>query len=376
MGSKIALFHPWIKSKGGAEKVVLKLAKSFDADIYTWIYDEENTFEDFKKFDITVVAPRFMKRFSRGHLSRGLFLPFSFLSKIPLEKYDKLLISTSGVGEFVAFRNYKKGQTYSYVHTPLREADDKIVEWNLKNRYSKLPGKKFLYLLSVGIYKIFEKLAWRRIDYAIFNSELSRERAERKNLLKNKDSCVIHPPVDIMKKTSGKTGDYLLYVSRINPPKRQLELIKAFKNLAKDFPLLKLVIVGNIDNKKYYEKITNFIGDSSNIELRQNVSDKELSKLYSNCLAGIFLGYQEDFGIVPLEILQYGKPLIAPNEGGYVDLIKGNPMFYDVKERHDSEDVKVEIEKTLRKFLGNKKKLSSKKIKIKDFVGEMKKVLS
>ena len=121
---KIALFHPWIKSRGGSEKSVLEILKSrkYDIDIYTWIYEESKTFEEFKKFKINILAPKIIKKISRTYLLKGLFLPISLFSKIPLEKYEYFLISTSGVAEFITFRNYKPKKTYGYIYTPLRAA--------------------------------------------------------------------------------------------------------------------------------------------------------------------------------------------------------------------------------------------------------------
>ena len=91
---RIALFHPWIKSKGGAEKVILEFLKNtkHKTDVYTWIYDKENTFEEFKNFNIKIISPRFMQKLARTHFLRGLFLPISFFSKINLKKYDRFLI--------------------------------------------------------------------------------------------------------------------------------------------------------------------------------------------------------------------------------------------------------------------------------------------
>jgi len=374
MVKRIALFHPWIKSRGGAEKVVLKLAKELDAEvnIYTWIYEPNKTFPEFKNLNIKVLSPAFAKKLSRTHLLRGLFLPFSFFSKIPLEKYDKFLISTSGVGEFITFRNYKKGQTYAYVHTPLREANNKIVKWNLENRHKGL--KKYPYLLAVKIYRFFEKKAWKRIDHLIFNSELSKSRAEEHKLLGKKKISVIYPPVDIPKRSKIKKGNYFLYVSRINPPKRQKELIEAFNNFSKEYPKLKLVLVGTPENKKYYEEIKK-MSWGKNIELKQNLSNEELDKLYSDALAGIFLGYQEDFGIVPLEIIGRGKPLFAVDEGGFVGIIKDNNLFHKVKERHTNKEMIEEIAKELKAFVRKKEEKKIKGIKINDFSKEMRKVL-
>lgn len=374
MKKKIALFHPWLKSRGGAERVVLEIAKNFDVDIYTWVYDESNTFDEFKNFDINTIAPKFAEKISRYHLLRGLFLFLSFFGKIPLDKYDKFLISTSGIGEFILFRNYKRDKTYAYIHTPLRDADNKIIKWNLNNRYCKYSLRKICYLLSVGVYRIFEKIAWRRINHVIFNSEISKDRAISRGILDDKNSYVIHPPINLPKMNSDKKAEnYFLYVSRINLPKRQLELVKAFKSISKDYPNFKLILVGNIDNKEYFNKIKKECA-GENIEIRHNISNNELDLLYSHCKAGIFLGYQEDFGIVPIEVISRGKPLIAPDEGGYVSLIKDNPLFFEIKEKDDNKEMVVEIENTLRKFLENKNPIRIKEIKLEKFskkIGEI-----
>ena len=83
---RIALFNPWIKSKGGAERVVLEILKNkkYKVDIYTWVYDEEKTFEEFKKFKINIIAPKIAKKLSRYYLLRGLFFPLSLLPRIVL----------------------------------------------------------------------------------------------------------------------------------------------------------------------------------------------------------------------------------------------------------------------------------------------------
>jgi len=223
MKKKIAIFHPWIKSRGGAEKTVLELLKNFKgSELYTWVYEKDNTFEEFKKYKINVIGNNFFRRFSHSNILRGLFLISSFSSKIPLEKYDLFLISTSGVGEFILFKNYKPGKTYAYVHTPLRDADKDIINWNLKNKHRNIISKT-IYLLAVNVYKTLEKISWKRIDHAIFNSELSLERAKKRNLIKNKKFSVVYPPTDINRTEKIKTQrkNYFLYPSRINPPKRQ-----------------------------------------------------------------------------------------------------------------------------------------------------------
>lgn len=376
---EIALFHPWIKSRGGAEKVVLELLKKskHKFDIYTWAYDKENTFSEFKKYDIKILVPEFCKKLTRFHILRGIFFPLSLLKKIPLEKYDKFLISTSGLAEFIIFRNYKKGKTYAYVHTPLREANIKIVRWNLENRYNENFLKKQIYLVAVKIYKIFEKLAWKKLDGVIFNSKLSESRAKEHGLLKKQKRYIICPPINFSRfellKTRG--GKHFIYISRLNLPKRQDILIEAWKKFSKKNKGYKLILMGTPDNKKYYKKLLELSFGDKTIKIKTNVGDKELEDMLSMAKAGIFLGYQEDFGIIPLEILAAGKPLLAVDEGGYVKIIKNHPLFHKIKERHSKKKMINEILKELEKFVKKKQIKTKKKIKVKDFVKEIDKVL-
>ena len=376
---KIALFHPWIKSKGGAEKVILELLEKskHKFEVYTWVYDKENTFEEFKKYKIKIIAQKIGKRLSHLHLLRGLFLPLSLFKKIPLEKYDKFLISTSGLAEFIVFRNYKKLKTYTYCHTPLREANKKIIKWNLENRYKKNFLMKNIYLIAVKIYRILEKRAWKKLDVVIFNSELSESRAKEHSLLKKQKTHIIYPPIDFSRfeKLKTKTGKHFVYISRLNPPKRQDLLIKAWKIFSEKNKKYKLILMGTPDNKRYYEKLLQLSKNDKTIEIKPKVSNKELENILATSLAGIFLGYSEDFGIVPLEIIAAGKPLLAVDEGGYVKLIKNHPLFYKIKEKDSEYEMVKEISKKLEEFIKKPRKKITKKINLKDFIGEIDEVL-
>ncbi|MGY4884236.1 MAG: glycosyltransferase [Nanobdellota archaeon] len=364
---KIALFYPWIKSKGGAEKVVLEIMKIKDIDfeLYTWVYDEKNSFEEFKDIKINILGPNILKKISKMKILRGLFLFFSFFSKIPLEKYDYFMIYTSGTGEFITFRNYKKGRTIAYVNTILRDAYPEIVRWNLKNRYKNLLSKS-IYLLSVKIYRLFEKIAWKKIDFPIFISEEGYERAKNQGLLKNKKARVIYPPVDLDKFNQLKSDreDYFIYVSRFNPPKRQDLLIKAWIKFSKEYPNEKLILTGGLENKKYFDYLKGLIKHSKNVEIKEGLSNKDILKLYEKSKALIFVPFIEDFGIVPFEGLAAGKSIIAVDKGGYVDLIKNYPQYYPIKEEENEKKFINNIVASLKKFI--KSNIKPKKIVIND----------
>ena len=368
MNKKIALFHPWIKSRGGAEKVVLELSKlkGYDIDIYTWVYDSDNTFEEFKELNVKVIGPMFMKKHSRGFISRGLFLFSSFFSKIPLDRYDLFFISTSGVGEFITFRNYKKGKTYAYCHTPLRAASDDVYSWQLKNRNFSFI-KKILYITAVKFYNLLEKIAWKKLDYIIFNSNLSKQRAVDKNILrKDAKVSVIFPPLNLekFKNNKLKRKKYFIYVSRLNWDKRQDLVLDSWEKFYKKNKNFKLILIGGIEDLKYFNILNNKIKTLKDVEIKKNLPFDEIIKLYKNSFCGLFLGYKEDFGIVPFEVLASNRPLITVNEGGYVDLIKNNENVFFIKESNNKTKMIKELSDVMNKI--TKIKLKKQSLKLED----------
>jgi glycosyltransferase involved in cell wall biosynthesis len=362
---RIALFYPWIKSKGGAEKVLLEIMKikEFDFDLYTWVYDEKNSFEEFKDLKINVLGLSVFKKLLKMKILRGFFLFFSFFSKIPLEKYDYFLIYTSGTGEFITFRNYKKGKTIAYVNTILRDAYPEIVQWNIKKRYKGI-FSRYAYIASVKIYRFFEKIAWKKIDFPIFISEEGLKRAKKQGLLKNKKSRIIYTPVDLSQfnKLNSSKGEFFLYVSRFNLPKRQDLLIKSWIEFSKEYPNEKLILAGGLEDKSYIEYLKKLAKNSKNIDIIVSPNNKEILNLYEKSKAILFVPFIEDFGIVPFEALSAGKPVIATDRGGYVNLIKNIPQFYPIKEEKDENLFIKNITDSLKKFM--KSNIKPRKINI------------
>ena len=349
---KICLFVPWCKSRGGAEGVVLAFLKNTQhkVDVYTWAYDKEKTFPEFENYNIKVIAPPFLKSFSRLFMLRSLLLMFS---KLPVKKYDVLLLSTSGVAEIVLLKNKHK-KVVAYCHTVLRAANPEDVTWNLNNKY-KNPLMKIIYKFVVKVYNILEKKSWKKIDTVIFNSELSQQRAERKGLLVNQQKFVVHPPVKLDKFLQAKivSGNYFFYPSRFNKPKRQELLIDAWRIFQESHPKENLILAGSVENQEYLNYLKKK-AEGLRIMFMPNVSDDEMIDFYARCKAGIFIPLVEDWGIVPFEFMSLGKPLIAVDRGGYISLVKDYPLYFPIIERIDDYLMIQEINTTLERFLQEK----------------------
>ena len=148
--------------------------------------------------------------------------------------------------------------------------------------------------------------------------------------------------------------------------------MKVWRNFVKKYPDKKLVLAGNMENKKYFNKVKKLASEAKNVKIKTNLNDKEITELYANCLAVIFIPFLEDFGIIPFEALALGKPLIAVDKGGYVKLMDGTSQFYKIKEVPSEEEMIKKINKGLEESFKSKKKIKTEnKIKNRNFVKEM-----
>jgi glycosyltransferase involved in cell wall biosynthesis len=152
-----------------------------------------------------------------------------------------------------------------------------------------------------------------------------------------------------------KSEKILLCVSRIDPQKNQILLIKAFNDLVKKNKKLRLVLIGAITNKNYYKKINLKIKEYS---LKNkvlilndiNFDNPDLVNAYSAADIFILPSIHEPFGIVILEAWAAEKPVVASNIGGipgFVEDGKTGLLF-------ESESKEL-LNKTILKLLNNKK---------------------
>lgn len=206
----------------------------------------------------------------------------------------------------------------NYCLTPTRFLWDDSHRYVSEFRYP-WPIKKLL-PLALTYLRIWDKEASLRVDEYIGISKFVQERIKK---YYNQSSILIYPPIDTKKYfIADKVEDYFLLVGRLVGYKRFDLAISAFEAMG-----LPLKIVGSGPE---FKKIKNQISKSKNIELLGLVSDYKMPELYSKAQAVIF-PQEEDFGLVPLEAMASGRPVIAYRSGGALEtVIEGeNGIFFD-----------------------------------------------
>lgn len=299
---KILIAIANLSSKGGAQRVVLELAKYFskenDIKILTANYEQEKTYFEFKNFKVTDFRIRINNFVLRQIL---MLIKFSFMK---LEDFDVIIVHDFPTTA-LALRNRN---VVWYCHTPFR------FFYDLKGYYLRKfnPLIRFLMRFYISFMVSLDKKIVKKIPVIIANSKNVQNRIKR---FYKRDAKVIHPGVSITQ-LEPHFEKKLLTVSRLYPEKRIMPIVKSMKEL----PNYKLYVVGEGPQR---EKIEGYIKKENltNVKLVGNISNKELDRLYQKCFAVIYIPKNEDFGLIPLEANSFGKMVIGANEGGLKETI-------------------------------------------------------
>lgn len=309
---KVALVYDRVNKWGGAERVLLSLHKLFpEAPLFTAVYSPKKATwaEVFPE-----VIPSFLQKIpvlNKRHELLGTFTPLAF-ETFAFDDFDVVISVTSEAAKGILTNS--KTLHICYCLTPTRYL------WSGHDFYFKNPPSMFRFFPSfwkisrpmVNYLKRWDKIASGRADTMV---AISSEVQKRIKDYYERESIVIHPPVDVsfFKKGKDKKKNYFLLVSRLIPYKRVDLAIKAFNKLKKT-----LYIVGTGSEESKLKKLA-----GKNIKFLGNVDDKNLKKLYSQARALVF-PQEEDFGIVAVEAMATGTPVIAYKKGGALDtLIEG-----------------------------------------------------
>jgi glycosyltransferase involved in cell wall biosynthesis len=200
-----------------------------------------------------------------------------------------------------------------YVHSPIREIWD-LYKYTRQNNVPFVARPIFDAWVRYNRHLNLKYV--RHVKQLVCNSINTQNRI--KKYLK-RDAVVINPPIETDKFHFKKSGDYWLSVNRLITHKRVDIQMKAFR----DMPDEKLVIVGCYEKSRHFEAYAKYIKSikPNNVTLIHSVDFDELVNIYANCKGFITTSKNEDFGMTPVEAMASGKPVIAPNEGGYKETV-------------------------------------------------------
>jgi glycosyltransferase involved in cell wall biosynthesis len=321
----IALVHDWITNVSGAERVLLAIKDIFpEAVIYTSVYKEDSA-QAFSDFEIRTTYLQNYPVFQNRREALIPYAPLAFES-LDLSNFDLVISNTT----FAAKGIITKPETVHicYCHTPTRY----LWEQQIDSRASQGRFSGVRRRISNKL-RVWDYAAAQRPDYFIANSETVRKRIKK---YYNRDSKVVYPPVETNRfhsTASDTVSDYYLYVSRLVDYKRADIVVEAFNINGRN-----LRIVGNGP-----EKAKLMARAKNNIKFLNHVSDQELLSEYQNAKAFVFAS-EEDFGIVPVEAMACGKPVICYGTGGASEtVLNGKTGLYFFKQ--SAVDINEAIEK-------------------------------
>ena len=314
---KLVIVHPMLSVRGGAERLVLKIAQQYDPIIYTAAYDPKRAFPEFREFDVREIEPNAIDKAAHSlKLKRAPGASvFTFANYKVRDDYD--VINTHGVPSQVC--RLRNPRMLWYCHAPNRIAYD-LYETYMAGAGSA--GAPRVWAAARAL-RFMDRLAVPKIEKILVNSENVRTRVSR---YLGRESEVCYCGMDYGEYEHGEFQRYFFYPSRIHPLKRQDLVVRAFMKFRRKHPGWKLIIAGGYQpvtpqDYAHMDKLKSLAKQAGNVTIKLDISDAELKRLYANCSAVLFAPMDEDFGRVPLEGYASGKPCIAAAEGGCFETV-------------------------------------------------------
>jgi len=316
----VAAYHPWVYLKGGIERLLFELITHSRHEwiLYTHHFDPGSTFPEMKDLNVVQLAPRISVRRSLRPLIRASRIMMT--TQLPDDGARALLVSSDGMGDLLMVRN--RLPAACYLHTPLKILHDPVTRETLAKE-SKM--KSIGLSLLAPAFQIATRRAWRRYGHVFVNSEETRARVTRAKLVPNGPVEVLHPGVDADRYAfkPGPRQPFFLVPGRMMWQKNIELAIDAFARAHGTDMQGELVIAGMVDEKSR-PYLASLRARASELPIRFVVdpSDARMIELYQACTAVIFPPSSEDFGIVPLEAMAAGAPVLAVDAAGPRETIR------------------------------------------------------
>lgn len=137
------------------------------------------------------------------------------------------------------------------------------------------------------------------------------------------------------KKGACHQSNIVLCVGTVSPRKNQLSIVKAIPQVIAAHPEVKFVFVGPISGVSYLNSIQRFIAENNlapYVEIKGEVTKQELYNLYSEASLFILPSLAETQGLVLVEAMAFGLPVIASTIEPFADMVnqhEGSAILVD-----------------------------------------------
>jgi glycosyltransferase involved in cell wall biosynthesis len=301
---RVAIIHYWLVGMRGGEKVVEALCEMYpQADIFTHVYVPEMVSDRIRQHRI---IPTFIDALPRAAKMYKTYLPFMplALEQLDLRGYDLIISSESGPAKGIIPPS--DALHVCYCHTPMRYI------WNMYHEYRNGAGwlARLMMPALTHYLRMWDVTSAARVDSFVANSTTVSRRIRQYYGL---ESVVINPPVDtdaFSIVASSELGDYYLMAGELVSYKRPDLAVRAFNEMK-----LNLVVIGG---GEMLEDIRRLAGPT--VKILGSQPFDVLQQHYARCRALIFPG-EEDFGMVPVEAMASGRPVVAFGRGGATETV-------------------------------------------------------
>jgi glycosyltransferase involved in cell wall biosynthesis len=299
---RVAVVHDWLYVVGGAERVLAEILHCYpNADVFT-LFDVL-TASDRTKLGFDRARTSFLQKMPFIRTRHRLYLPLMPLAieQFDLSVYDLVISSSYAVAKGVLT---SPDQVHvAYIHSPMRYA------WDMQHSYLRESGfshgvKGVIARIMLHHMRMWDTRTAHGPDAIVANSAFVARRVRK---VYGRSAHVIYPPVTLSKQNLDMPrGQHFLTASRLVPYKNIEAVIQTFDLL----PDLELIVAGDGPEAGRLQKLA-----GSNVSFAGFVSDEQLRHLMATARAFIFAA-EEDFGIIPVEAMSEGTPVLALGRGG------------------------------------------------------------
>jgi glycosyltransferase involved in cell wall biosynthesis len=292
---RVALVHDWLTGMRGGERCLEVFCELFPAaDLFTLVHLPGRVSPSIENRKIVT---SFVQRLPGSATRHRAYLPLfpAAVARFDLTGYDLVLSASHCVAK--SARPIGKALHVCYCFTPMRYV------WDLYPEYVRGRAARLVFGPVAAALRAWDRRTAARVHRFAAISDFVAERIRR---CYERPADVLHPPVDTARfRVADTPGEFYLVVSALVPYKRVDLAVDAARRLGR-----RLLVVGSGPEAARLRARA-----PDGVEFLGWRGDAEVADLYTRCRAILFPGV-EDFGIVPLEALASGRPVIAFGRGG------------------------------------------------------------